>query len=126
MRVSVEVPDGVVRLASYDDCRDALRSEGGLSLLPEVVEPTLGYIAAQDAERGDWLDPRDAKQPEAPWPDENNPMLKFLLQKARASLDAGMDPMVAVLQATAHARFEGGIENYDRGQRDARRLRSVN
>lgn len=108
-----------------DKYEDAARIEAGLSLPAEVVEPTLSYIAAQDAERGDWSSPRVAEQPDAPWPAEDNLMLRFRLQRARASLEAGMDPMVTVLQATAHAWFEGGIENYDRGQRDARKPRPL-
>ncbi len=38
-----------------DKYEDATRIEAGLSLPAEVVEPTLSYIAAQDAERGDWF-----------------------------------------------------------------------
>jgi hypothetical protein len=108
-----------------DKYEDAGRIEAELSIPAEIVEPMMRSVAEQDAQRGDWSNPRDARQPEAPWPAEDNPMLQFLLVKAKASLDAGMDPMVAVLQAAAHAWFEGGIENYDRGQRDARRPRSV-
>lgn len=38
------------------------------------------------------------------------------------SVDAGMDPQTAAWQLAVHSWFEGGIENYDRGQRDARGL----
>jgi hypothetical protein len=49
----------------------------------------------------------------------------LLLYKAQASMDAGMDIKVAMLQLAVAAWFEGGVENYDRGQRDARRPRAV-
>jgi hypothetical protein len=52
-------------------------------------------------------------------------MLQFLLHKTKAALDAGVDPLAVVLQATTHAWFEGGIENYDRGSADGQRPRLV-
>lgn len=52
------LPGGVgaaVQSEAMDKYEDATRIEAGLSLPAEVVEPTLSYIAAQDAERGDWF-----------------------------------------------------------------------
>jgi hypothetical protein len=54
-------------------------------------------------------------------PAENSPMLRFLLWKATASIEAGMDLRSALTQLAVHAWFEGGVENYDRGRRDATR-----
>lgn len=99
--------------------------EASLTLPPAVVEPVLAMKDAQDEGRGDWPSPRLADQPAPPWPDEDSPILRYLLAKAQASLDAGMDVRTALIQLGVHAWFEGGIENYDRGQRDARRPRAV-
>lgn len=99
--------------------------ERGLTIPADIANPALEYVATQDAERGDWANPRDARQPDAPWPDADNPMLRLLLHKAQASIEAGMDIEMATLQLAVHAWFEGGVENYDRGQHDARRLRVV-
>ncbi len=52
-------------------------------------------------------------------------MLRYLLIKAEKSIAAGMDQRTALLQLAVHAWFEGGIENYDRGQMDGRRPRPV-
>jgi hypothetical protein len=99
--------------------------EAGLSLPDTIVDPALERVANQDHTRGDWTSPREATQPNPPWPDEDNPMMRFLLAKAIASVEAGMERDIAMLQLAAHAWFEGGIEGYDRGQRDARRPRAV-
>jgi hypothetical protein len=48
-------------------------------------------------------------------------MLRFLLWKATTSVEAGMDARSAVTQLAVHAWYEGGVENYDRGRRDATR-----
>jgi len=49
------------------------------------------------------------------------PILAALLHDARKNIDAlGID--AALIQLATHAWFEGGIEGYDRGQRDARGL----
>jgi hypothetical protein len=48
-------------------------------------------------------------------------MLLFLLWKATASVEAGMDLRSALTQMAVHTWFEGGVENYDRGRRDATR-----
>ncbi|MBB3041246.1 hypothetical protein [Nocardioides soli] len=99
--------------------------EDSLSIPEEVVQPAVAKMQAQDAERGDWPSPRETRMPEQPWPAPDDPMLRFLLHKAKASIDAGMDVGIAMVQLATHAWFEGGIENYDRGVRDGRRPRSV-
>jgi hypothetical protein len=99
--------------------------EASLEIPAEIAGPAMSKPKEQAAGRGDWSDPREARQPDSPWPDGDDPMLRYLLYKAHASLDAGMDPEVALLQLAVHAWFEGGVENYDRGQRDARRTRSM-
>jgi hypothetical protein len=45
-------------------------------------------------------------------------LLRLLLFEAGASIDAGMD-LKAMLQLEVFACFEGGVESYDRSQRDA-------
>ncbi|WP_341229451.1 hypothetical protein [Nocardioides salarius] len=46
-------------------------------------------------------------------------MLATLLRDALKNIDAlGVD--AALIQLATHCWFEGGIEGYDRGQRDAR------
>jgi anti-sigma factor RsiW len=94
--------------------------------IPEAIAAGMLAVAAdQDQARGDWPSPRKAVQPAAPWPALDNAALRFLIHKAKASLAAGMDQDTALLQLAVHAWFESGIENYDRGQRDARRPRPV-
>lgn len=85
----------------------------------------MAKVAQQDADRGDWPSPRETSIPEPPWPVPNDPMFAFLLAKAAASLDAGMDVRSVMIQLGSHCWFESGIENYDRGFRDGRRPRSV-
>ncbi len=84
----------------------------------DIADPLLKHKDAQDAARGDWASPRAARQPSPPWPDENCPVLRYLLWKANESLDHGMDIRTALIQLAVHAWFEGGVENYDRGRRD--------
>jgi hypothetical protein len=88
--------------------------EASLVLPDAVIEALLAKKVEQDEGRGDWPSPRAASQPHPPWPDEDSPVLRFLLQKANASIDAGMDVRTAMVQLGVHAWFEGGIENYDR------------
>ena len=95
--------------------------EAALTIPTEIADPAFKRKDEQDTQRGDWPNPRDARQPAPPWPDADDPMLRYLLHKASASVKAGMEPTTAMLQLAVHARFEGGVENYDRGQRDARR-----
>lgn len=60
-----------------------------------------------------------ATMPDPPWPSPDNPMLAALLRDARKNIDAlGVDS--ALVQLATHCWFEGGIEGYDHGQRDAR------
>ena len=95
--------------------------EASLIVPGDVADGLINLRAAQDAHRGPWPSPRDARQPEPPWPAENSPMLRFLLWKTNASVEAGMDMRSALTQLAVHAWFEGGVENYDRGRRDATR-----
>jgi hypothetical protein len=85
-----------------------------------IAEACMAEAIRQDQERGDWPSPRNADQPFPPWPQRDSPVLRYLLYKARAQLDAGADVDSVLLDLAVHAWFEGGIENYDRGQRDAR------
>lgn len=78
------------------------------------------YTWEQDMQRGDWPTQRTLKMPNPPWPSPNNPMLAALLQDTRKNIAEGMSIDVAILQLATHCWFEGGVEGYDRGQRDAR------
>lgn len=90
-------------------------------LIPQsVVTPLVDHVAAQDAARGDWVGGRRAELSNPPWPAEDNPVFKYMLHKYRANLAAGADPEEAAIDFAVHSWFESGIENYDRGQRDAR------
>ena len=99
--------------------------EASLLIPEDVASAVIPYCRQQDESRGGWASLRDAEQPDAPWPAADNAMLRFLLTKAELSVRAGMDVRTALLQLGVHAWFEGGIENYDRGQRDARRPRPI-
>ncbi|MEV0994707.1 hypothetical protein [Nonomuraea sp. NPDC050202] len=52
-------------------------------------------------------------------------MLRFLLWKAARRIERGMPVNQALLDLAVHAWFEGGVEGYDRGQRDARKPRLI-
>ncbi len=91
----------------------------------DIAQPAMRIVEDQDASRGDWLSPRDRTIPEPPWPDENSPMLRFLLWKAARRIERGMPVNEALLDLAVHAWFEGGVEGYDRGQRDARKPKIV-
>lgn len=99
--------------------------EASLEIPTEIAEPALRRTAEQAEHRGDWPDPREARQPDAPWPAHDDPALRLLMYTAQASIEAGMKPELAMLQLAVHAWFEGGVANYDRGQRDARRPRAL-
>lgn len=112
-------------MAAMDQRPDDNAIEASLRVPEDMAQEIFADIEAQDAVRGDWPSPRDADQPEAPWPSPDSAALRYLIWKATASLEAGMDPRTAIVTLAAHAWFEGGIVNYDRGQRDGRRPRSV-
>jgi hypothetical protein len=95
--------------------------EASMIVPGDVADGVINLRSAQDAHRGQWQSPRDARQPDPPWPAENSPMLRFLLWKANASVEAGMDVRSALTQLAVHAWYEGGVENYDLGRRDATR-----
>lgn len=91
--------------------------------LPEsVLYAVVTETARQDSDRGDWGSPRAGQQPDAPWPATNSPIFAYLLLKATASIAAGMPVRDACITLAAHSWFEGGVENYDRGQVDARSI----
>lgn len=96
--------------------------EAAIQLPKRVLDAVLTETTRQDVDRGDWPSPRTAQQPDAPWPATNSPIFAYLLQKASASIAAGMPVREACITLAAHSWFEGGIENYDRGQVDARSI----
>ena len=100
--------------------------EASLLLPDDITESIVVYKEDQDTIRGArWPSPREANQPSPPWPSQDNVMLRYLLIKAEKSIAAGMDRRTALSQLAVHAWFEGGVENYDRGQMDGRRPRPV-
>jgi len=78
------------------------------------------YAWEQDMARGDWPTQRTSKMPNPPWPHPQNPALAALLDDARKKIADGKDSNLAMVHLATHCWFEGGIEGYDRGQRDAR------
>jgi hypothetical protein len=94
--------------------------EIGLTVPKDIANATVSWAETQDKERGDWPSQREVPQPQPPWPSQDNPVMRYLLWKAKASVDAGMKPADAMIVLAVHAWFEGGIEGYDRGQRDSR------
>lgn len=82
-------------------------------------EAAAAKLDRQNASRGDWPDPRDARMPDPPWPAPDDPTLRALLDQARQNVKDG-SVETALLHLATHCWFEGGVEGYDRGQRDAR------
>lgn len=94
-------------------------------VVPEVlVSAAMLRRQTQDADRGEWRNPRDAQQPEPPWPGSDDPILQYLVFQALAAVKAGLDVESVMLNLAVHAWFEGGVESYDRGHRDAGHARS--
>ena len=106
-----------------DRYEEATRIEATVDLPDGMLDSVMPYIEAQDAARGAWPSPRDSAQPHAPWPTPENPMFQFLVKKAQLTAAGGADLDLVIMQIAIHAWFEGGIENYDRGQAHGRRPR---
>ena len=85
-----------------------------------TVDSVLDYLDRQDADRGDWPRQRDADAPAPPWPSPQNPTLRYLLHRAKERLGQGEGVDAVLVSLAVHAWFEGGVEAYDRGQREAR------
>ena len=81
-------------------------------------EELLKRLADETAARGSWPNPRDANQPDPPWPGRDDVMLRYLLATAAERLNAGMAPKTVLTHLAVHAWFEGGIQGYDRGKRE--------
>jgi hypothetical protein len=90
--------------------------EASIELPEGVLDAVLTEMTRQDVDRGEWVSPRTAQQPDPPWPATSSPIFAYLLQKAAASIAAGMPVRDACITLAAHSWFEGGIENYDRGE----------
>lgn len=87
----------------------------------------MAWADRQDQERGAWPRLRGVPmggRPSAPWPEKDNPVLAYLLEEARKDARE-LDTDTAMIQLAVHAWFEGHIEGYDHGQRDARTPRPV-
>ena len=78
---------------------------------PALVEPETLRAAEAYANRHTASGLRaDSVMPHAPFPNPDNPMLRYLMEGARAMLTAGTDPEVVIHQAIVHAWYEGNIE----------------
>ena len=95
--------------------------ERSLTIPSGISRPAMKQVSDQDRARGPWTSPRNGEMYQPPWPEIDNPILRYLLHKFQASVDAGMDVMGAAASLAAHSWFEGGIENYDRGRSDSER-----
>lgn len=57
---------------------------------------------------------RKAEMPSRPWPDQNNPMLGYLVNRAQELLDTD-GPEAALVWLAVHAWFEGALgERFER------------
>lgn len=90
--------------------------EAAIQLPESLLDAVVTEMTRQDVERGGWASPRTAQQPDAPWPATDSTIFTYLLQKAAASIVAGMPVREACVTLAAHSWFEGGVENYDREQ----------
>jgi hypothetical protein len=64
--------------------------EASIELPEGVLDAVLTEMTRQDVDRGEWVSPRTAQQPDPPWPATSSPIFAYLLQKAAASIAAGM------------------------------------
>ncbi|WP_222847642.1 helix-turn-helix domain-containing protein [Nocardioides dongxiaopingii] len=92
---------------------------------PSLTAAALAKAIGQDLEPRTWANPRDAQLTEAPWPVREDPMVLFLVYQAVAAVEAGASLTDSIRRLAVRAWFEGGVEGYDLGQRDARRPRST-
>jgi hypothetical protein len=88
----------------------------------DLAELLKAYLDDQDRRRGPWQTLRGAPQPEPPFPAHGNPMLAFLFAQFEQRYHAGENLEDAVVDAIVHAWYEGHIEGYDHGQRQARAI----
>ena len=77
---------------------------------PSLVDPTVLKAAGRyAAEHGAQLR-AVVEQPDPPYPDQDNPMLRYLVHGASALLETGVPAETVILQAVVHAWYEGNIE----------------
>ena len=86
---------------------------------PAVVVEAIDYVEAQHSLVREM---RTAEMPEPPWPDTDNPMLRYLLQGAEAMLKRGTEPREVLLQALVHGWSEGFMAAFDTMQAHLRAL----
>lgn len=98
------------------------------AMLPErLLEAVADYLLDQEQQRGGRPTPRVMavavganRLAVPPFPDVNNDMLAYLMNKAKAQLDDGMDPASVIVHLASHAWMEGHIEGFDYGYRAGR------
>jgi hypothetical protein len=82
-----------------------------------VVAAARTYQERQDEARGHWPNPRaGAEMPNPPYPHPENPMLAYLIHRAKASMEQGTSLETAIWHLAVHSWHEGHVEGYDRGQ----------
>ncbi|QCW49292.1 helix-turn-helix transcriptional regulator [Nocardioides dongxiaopingii] len=105
--------------------RPTARAPSQMSPIPPMLATAaLAKVIGQDLDQRTWANPREAQLTENPWPAPGDPMVLFLVHQAAAAIEAGADLCDTVRGLAVRAWFEGGVESYDQGQRDARRPRS--
>ncbi|WP_134768040.1 helix-turn-helix transcriptional regulator [Nocardioides sp. 1609] len=118
------VPSPAVRVRRAGARRDD-GSPRPSAIPPLLTTAALARALEQDLAERTWANPRDARPAETPWPTHDDPVLLFLVHQAVAAIAAGADAADSIRGLAVRAWFEGGVQAYDQGQRDARRPRST-
>jgi hypothetical protein len=58
-----------------------------------IAQPMMAHAAAQDAARGDWQNPREADQPDPPWPTRTAPFSDFCCGRLKSGSIVGWNPV---------------------------------
>lgn len=95
--------------------------ENGFDIPNNIVSAMTSFEKAQDETRGEWPSNRLTGVPGASLGSREHPMVGWLIEIFHAKIAAGVDVKAAALSLALNSWFEGGVESYDRGQRDARR-----
>ena len=87
---------------------------------PELKARMEQYLADERVRRAGQPMPRHTEMPNPPYPAEDNPMLEYLIEASRAQRHhGGVREDGELIWLAVHAWFEGQIEGFDRGWREA-------